>query len=294
MTRLIALAGVLAISFTAVLVRLADVSPLTAAFFRALYALPFLLLLWLLRRGADHRSSQDRWIAFAAGLLLAADLWLFHAAIGAIGAGLGTLLANTQVVFVALAAWALHGERPSVTAFAALPVVFTGMVLLAGLGAPDAYGEDPVAGVLLGGLASLFYASFILAFRRANRSRSSATGSLLDVTLGTTVGTLAAGLVTGTLDFGLAWPAHGWLPVLALIAQVFGWLVIGYALPRLPALTTSALILIQPVGALIWGALIFSERLSPVQAAGVALVLLGVGTTTLRGTVREPAVAATE
>lgn len=286
MTRLIALAGVLAISFTAVLIRLADVTPLTAAFFRAAYALPFLALLWQRRRASDLRPGRDRWIARAAGLLLAADLWLFHAAIGAIGAGLGTLLANTQVIFVALAAWALHGERPSTTALVAVPAVFTGMALLSGLGASDTYGDDPVLGVALGAVSSLFYAAFILTYRRAGRSRFSAAGTLFDVTLGTVAGAAVAGVATGTLDFVPSWPAHGWLVTLAVLAQVFGWLMIGYALPRLPALSTSVLILIQPVGALLWGALIFSEFLAPIQAAGVVLVLAGVAVTTLRGSVR--------
>ncbi len=288
MIRLIALSGVLAISFTSVLVRAADVSPLTAAFFRAAYALPLLVALRYAARASDLRPRKDRRIAFAAGLVLAADLWLFHAAIGAIGAGIATLLANTQVVFVALAAWALHGEHPSATALVAVPVVFGGMALLSGLGAPGTYGEDPVLGVILGSVASMFYAAFILTYRMAGRSQTSAVGTLFDVTLGTAAGTLAAGAATGTLEMLPAWPAHGWLLILAVTAQVFGWLMIGYALPRLPALTTSVLILIQPVGALIWGALIYSERLSLIQAGGVLLVLAGVAVTTLLGSVRPP------
>lgn len=285
-TRLIALMGVVAISFTAILVRLADVSPLTAGFFRAVYALPVLLILWLTRRSSDDRPVADRRLAFAAGLLLAIDLWLFHAAIAAIGAGLGTLLANIQVVFVALAAWALHQERPSKTAFGAIPIVFLGVSLLSGLGRADTYGNDPVAGVILGFLSGIAYAAFILTYRAANRSRTSAIGALLDTTAGTAVGTVVAGVATGTVQFGFAWPAHGWLILLAVLAQVFGWLLIGYALPRLPALTTSVLIMVQPVGALLWGALIFAERLSLVQGCGVVLVLLGVAAINARGSTK--------
>ena len=286
MIRLIALLGVLAISFTAVLVRLADVSPLTAGFFRAVYALPILLILWLLTKGSDKRPPGDRRLGFASGLLLAADLWAFHAAIAAIGAGLGTLLANIQVVFVALAAWAIHDERPSTTALVAVPLVFTGVALLSGLGQADTYGSDPVAGVILGVASGVLYASFILTYRAANRSRTSAIGTLLDATAGTAVGAGLAGLATGTIDLGFSWPAHGWLLIVAVLAQVFGWLMLGHALPRLPALTTSVLIMVQPVGALIWGALIFSERLSALQGAGVAVILIGVTAISVRGSVR--------
>ncbi|MGZ8754844.1 MAG: DMT family transporter [Acidimicrobiia bacterium] len=292
MTRVIALTGILAISFTAVLVRLADVSPLTAGFFRAAYAVPILLVMWLLTRNSDRRTRADRRLGFVSGLILAVDLWLFHAAIGAIGAGLGTLLANIQVVFVALAAWAIHDERPSTTAFVAIPVVFTGVALLSGLGRADAYGSDPVAGVILGALSGIAYASFILTYRAANRSQSSAIGTLLDATIGVVIGTGLAGMVTGTLDLRFAWPAHGWLLLLAVLAQVFGWVIIGYALPRLPALTTSVLIMVQPIGALTWGALIFHERLSAIQGIGVAIILVGVAAINVLGSIRPAAVQA--
>ncbi|MDQ3065974.1 MAG: EamA family transporter, partial [Actinomycetota bacterium] len=39
---LLAVAGAITIAFSGILVRLADVEPSTAAFFRCLYALPFL------------------------------------------------------------------------------------------------------------------------------------------------------------------------------------------------------------------------------------------------------------
>ena len=59
MTRLIGLAGVLTISWSGVFVVLADVTPATAAFFRALYAIPVLLVLWLLTRDRDERIKID-------------------------------------------------------------------------------------------------------------------------------------------------------------------------------------------------------------------------------------------
>jgi len=58
------LAGVLGafvIAFSGILVRLADVSPSTAAFFRCAYALPVLALLaWVERRRYGTRSWRNR------------------------------------------------------------------------------------------------------------------------------------------------------------------------------------------------------------------------------------------
>ncbi len=57
---------------------------------------------------------------------------------------------------------------------------------------------------------------------------------------------------------------------------MIGWLFIATALPRLPALTTSVLLLVQPIFAIVWGVLLFDERLSPLQWLGSAYVLAGV------------------
>jgi drug/metabolite transporter (DMT)-like permease len=70
--------------------------------------------------------------------------------------------------------------------------------------------------------------------------------------------------------------AHLWLLALALVSQVMGWLFIATALPRLPAIETSVLLLVQPVFAIAWGVLFFAERLSSVQWIGSAIVLAGV------------------
>ena len=56
--------------------------------------------------------------------------------------------------------------------------------------------------------------------------------------------------------------------LLALVTQVVGWLLIATALPRLPAIETSVMLLGQPVLTVLWGVLIFAERLSPFSGAG--------------------------
>src|SRR5947209_3242909 len=113
MIHLLALAGVLSISFSAVFVRLAGVSPVTATFFRAAYAVPVLGALWLVWRARDRRPRRARILAGVAGVLLAIDLAFWHESIALMGAGLATVIPNVQVVFVALAGWWLYGERPA-------------------------------------------------------------------------------------------------------------------------------------------------------------------------------------
>jgi drug/metabolite transporter (DMT)-like permease len=78
------------------------------------------------------------------------------------------------------------------------------------------------------------------------------------------------------------------LIALALGSQVVGWMLIAIVLPRVPALETSVLLMAQPVLAMIWGVVIFSERLSAVQWAGCALVLAGAGSMSMVGRIARP------
>ena len=276
MTLLAALAGAILISFSAIFFTLSEVSPMTGAFFRAGYAVPVLFVVWYLRRRQDHRTVSRRWIALGSGLALGADMITWHFSIDYIGAGLATLIANTSVIFVALGAWALLGERPRNATMVAIPVILFGVTLVSGLGQGNAFGANPVRGTLLALLAAIFYATFILGFRHSNDVQAPAAGALMEATLGALVTTFVLGLITSGIDFEITWPAHGWLLALALGAQVVAWLMIGYALPRLPAVETATIILIQPALTMIWGAMIFDERPSPLQITGAVIVLAGV------------------
>lgn len=160
----------MAIAFSAILFRYADVSPSTGAFFRCVYALPPLVLLgWLEDRRLGPRSRRARGFALLAGAFFAADLVLWHHSIEAVGAGLATVLGNTQVLMV---------------------------------------------------------------------------GLLFDATLASAVGCLVIGLVVGDLDLLPGAEAQLWLVVLALSAQVLGWLLIAVSLPRIPAVASSLLLML--------------------------------------------------
>jgi drug/metabolite transporter (DMT)-like permease len=276
-----AVLGALAIAFSSILVKLAEVSPSTAAIFRCAYALPLLggLAAWE-RRRFGPRSARERRLAVIAGVLFAADLICWHHAIGAVGAGLATVLGNLQVAFVPLVAWVVLAERPGRRILATLPVVMLGVVLVSGVLAHGAYGKDPVGGLLYGLATGLTYAGFILVLRHGNADLRRPAGPLFDATATATVTAIAAGLVIGDADLAPSWPAHGWLVLLALTSQVLGWLLISISLPRLPAALTSLLLTVQPVGSVILGAIIFGESPTPLQLAGVAAILTGLATLT--------------
>jgi len=275
--------GALVIAFSAILVRLAEVSPSTAAFFRCVYALPVLALLaWLEDRRYGARPLRERLPLWIAGIMFAADLTFWHHSIEAVGAGLATVLGNIQVVLVGLLAWIALGERPDNRALAAIPVVFAGVILISGVIGGGAYGDDPLLGVIFGVFTAITYALFILILRQGNTDNRRPAGPLFDATLSGAVFSAIGGIAVGDIDWAPGLEAQAWLVLLALSSQVLGWLLISVSLPRLPAVLTSILLMLQPVSTVFLGAVLLSEAPSAVQLVGVMIVIAGVAVATLK------------
>jgi drug/metabolite transporter (DMT)-like permease len=279
----VAVLGALTITFSAILVRLADVAPATAAIFRCAYALPALgLLAWLEDRRHGPRPARGRWLAIPAGVFFAADLIFWHHAIQDVGAGLATVLGNLQVIVVPFAAWAVLRERVEARILAALPLVCSGVVLISGVLETGAYGDHPIRGAVYGLLTGITYAGFILVLRQAGSDLRRPAGPLFDTTVVATVACVIAGVALGEADLMPSWPAHAWLFVLALTSQVIGWLLITSSLPRLPAALTSITLTIQPVGSVLLGVVLLGEDPTLLQLAGVACIVIGLVSIALR------------
>jgi drug/metabolite transporter (DMT)-like permease len=272
-----ALAGAVAIAFSAILYRYSEVSPSTGAFFRCAYAVPPLLLLaWWEDRRLGRRPWRTRLWAWLAGAFFAADLILWHHSIEYVGAGLATVLGNTQVVLVGAVAWLLYRERPSATLLVAIPIAMGGIVLISGVLEEGAYGDDPLLGVVFGVLTGVAYTGFLLALRHGSSDLRRVAGPLCDATIASALLTIPPGLALGELDFAPSLSAQAWLVALALSSQVLGWLLITVSLPRLPAVVTSVLLTLQPVCSVVFAAILLGEDPSALQLVGVAAILSGL------------------
>ena len=273
---LAALLGACCIAFSGPLVRLADVPPSSAALYRCLLALPVLALLAAREdRDLGRLPARTRRTAVLAGAFFACDLVLWHHTIDAVGAGLATVLGNLQVLVVAVVAWWLLGERPHAGLVAAVPVLLLGVTLVSGALGGETYGRDPRLGVLLGLATSVAYAGFLLVLRAGTRDLRRLAGPLLWASASAAGAATVIGAVLGELEVPDA-GSLAWLVLLALTAQVCGWLLITSSLPRLPAALTSVLLLAQPAGAMAVSAVVLDELPTTVQLAGAAAVLGGV------------------
>ena len=279
--RLCALLGATCIAFSGVFYRYADVSPSTATLFRCLYGLPILAAVaWYEHRRYGGLPRRSVGLALVAGAFFAGDLTFWHHAIEAVGVGLATVLGNLQVLVVGLLAWILFGERPSRAVMVALPVVLFGVVLISGVVDAQAYGANPPLGVVLGLLTAVCYAGYLLVIRRAGEPTRTA-GPVAVSTFSTAIVAGMVAVPVGDLSLTLSWPSHGWLLLYGLTSQSLGYLLISVSLPRLPAVLTSIILLVQPVMSVGLAVVLLGETPSVAQIAGIGLVMAGIAVATV-------------
>jgi drug/metabolite transporter (DMT)-like permease len=290
----VALVGAFTIAFSSIFFRLSHASPSTGAFFRCTLALPPLLVLAELEdRRYGGRGRRARALAMLAGFFFALDLQCWHHGILEVGAGLATVLANLQVILVGPVAWLVLRERPRTRVLAAMPIALCGVILISGVVGSGEYGRNPMLGAVFGLGTGFAYAGFLFTLRQSSSDLRRFAGPLCDATIAAALASTLIGLAVGDLDFGPPLHTLAWLAALALGSQFFGWLVISFSLPRLSAAHGSVLLTVQPVMSVLFAEPILGERPSPLQLAGVALVVGGVLTASIgrREPIPEPALA---
>lgn len=267
------LLGAGGIGLAPILVRFAGdegAGPAAAAFWRLALALP-LLAGWARIDRSPAPARRDALLLVLAGLFFAADLAFWHVSILRTRVANATLLACLASALAALAAWALFRERIRGLVLAGLAVALAGAVLLM----RGSAGTRRLEGDLLGVLAAVFYAAYLLAVGRL-RARCSTAATMAWSGLGASAGLLAAVAIAG--EPLLPATAKGWLWVaaLALVAQVGGQTLIAYALAHLSMAFSAVSLLVQPLVAACAAWALFGESLGPWQLGGGLLILAGV------------------
>lgn len=269
------LLGAIAISFSAVFMKLVAVGPTSAGFYRMLFG-GLLLAALLIWRGERLRLGAAAPWVFAAALAFALDLVLWHRSILAVGTGLATLLANFQVFLVALASVVWLGERGGWRLAVAVPLALLGLALIVGV---DPAALDPAqrVGIALGLGTAVCYAAYILTLRAARAAAgTSATGLITAISFATAL--LLAGAVPLAGE-SFAIPSVrdlGLLVLYGLVGQVLGWVLISRAVDRVPVSRVALVLLLQPVFAYVWDIAFFGRWFSPTEVAGAMLALLAI------------------
>jgi drug/metabolite transporter (DMT)-like permease len=266
------------VSFAPILVKALirlDLGPTVIAMWRAVLGGAILLVAAARVRGLRPPPGSGRFL-LAAGFAFALDLWVWHRSITYVGAGMATILGNTQVFVTAALSALVFGERLTARFLVAAACALGGIALLVGVASDVELTRDYLVGVAYGLATGLVYGIFLTILRAAGNAGRAP--SFLTLPTWFTVGSAAFLVGAAAAEGELVVPgnASAWalLVLLALVAQVVGWSVITTSIPAVPGSLAGLVLLLQPVLATIWGVLLFAERLRPLQVLG-ALITLG-------------------
>ncbi|WP_419785823.1 DMT family transporter [Pseudodesulfovibrio sp.] len=268
--------GAILISFSSVMVRLADVPPDVVGFYRLFVGgLGMAVILW--RMGRLSRMTGHIWLwGVLSALFFAGDFFFWHRSIGLVGPGLSTMLGNFQVIILAAVSMFIFREGVSKPLLAAIFLALVGLYLMVGVSWSQFTPEYRV-GVVYGLLTALFYALYLLSLKVSlNRAEADPLAMAC-----------AVALITGLLMGGLS-VAKGEsfvipnlrslaaLATLSLLCHAVGWYLITKGLQQVRASLVGLILLLQPSLSFVWDILFFGKPVNPVEISGVVLALAAI------------------
>lgn len=273
--------GALFAGSSTLFVRLNELGPVASAFYRAFLALPALWLLMVReRRPTDTAPSLPprtgtRGLMMLAGLFFAGDLFFWHLAIMNTAVANATLLATLSPVYVTAILFVLFREKTTPLFLFGTAIAMAGAALL--MGDSVAFRPERLMGDVYGLITGLFLAGYMVTVGRLRLRLRVATGELMFwSTLATALTLLPLALILEDRMAAATWFGWAMLAALALVSHVAGQGLVAFAMAHLSTSFAAVGLIMEVLAAAALGWLFLGEALAPLQAAGAAVVILGV------------------
>lgn len=266
--------GIIAISFSPILVRWSDAPASVQGMYRLLITVLLMLPFGGRQFAAVRTISRKNWLLLAvAGFFLALHFLLWMSSLEYTSVASSTILMALEPLFVMVGAFFLFKERTTPLAIAAMGIAIVGACWIGwgdiGVSAANIYGDTLS---ILGTLAMAFN---MLAAQQLLTQLSSYVYSLIVFTIG--------GVIFAVYNFFMGvpmfhYPLEEWgvFLVLAIVPTVFGHILFNWLLQFVNGTTISMCVLGEPIGASILAAVLFGEMLTFSQMAGGVFVVVGL------------------
>jgi drug/metabolite transporter (DMT)-like permease len=249
------------------MVRIADVGPIAAGFWRMGLAVPLLLLLARHQAGPKLAPSRGLVVLLSiAGLFFAADLAAWHVGIRMTKLANASLFGNSSSILLVVYGFLRLKRLPRPVQGIAIACAAVGAALL--LGSSWELSPEHFTGDLFTLLAGLFYTFYLIVVDRSRRVMK----PMPVLAIATTAGALP--LLIFALLVGDQVTPHDWAPlvVLALGSQVIGQGLLVYAVGYLSPVVVGLGLLAQPAAGALIGRLVYGETMSMADIAGAVLI----------------------
>lgn len=288
--RALLVVGVTAVSFAAILIRVAQAPVLALALWRCVGG--SVALAPAAGRARVWPGPGDRARLLCSGALLAVHFALFIGSLSLTTVASAVVFVATAPLFVGVGAAVFLREPPTGRTWTGMGLGVLGTIVI---GVADATGGPAVSGTALLGDAMAFgaaiaVAGYLLLGQATRRRLPVSTYGLWVYGVAAVVLALAV-TATGTPMTGF--DTGTWLAIAGLIVgpQLLGHTVFNQVLNVVPATTVAVVVLSEPIGAGVLAYLVFGEVPPPLFALGAPFLLAGVylaATGQTRGRVEPP------
>ena len=267
--------GASLIGLAPLFVRWSELSPSWNLCYRMFLALPFLALINFYYNSSQAfklKSRKHLFLVLIASLAFAGDMSSWHWSLEFTSVANATIFVNTASIYMVIFAVLIFKEsisRQFILSFVLTFVGVLGLIYFSNIKTEGALMGD---GIAL--MAAFLYAAYLLIISRLGEESS------INIIFYTTLFTGMFGLVFALFesrDFLPSSLAQFYnLLAMAILCQVGGQFFITYSLPKITASLGSIGLLMQPIIATIFGAIVFYEFLNFIQLCFVILALLGI------------------
>lgn len=267
--------GVIAVSLSAILVKLTQSDSGLTAFYRMFFSVLIMLPVFFLKYKDEVRVlNRKDWIfSSIAGVLLAFHFIFWFESLRFTSIASSTVLVTLQPIFAFLGTYLFFNEKVSVKTFIAGCVAIIGSIYIG-------WGDFQVSGsALFGDLLALIACALVtgyLLFGQEVRKRLSLiTYTMIVYSVSSITLFFYVLLIIG--DFSPAAQSDWfYFLLLAIIPNLLGHTLFNWALKWISTNVISMAILFEPIGATVLAYIIFSEKLMLSQMIGGSVVLIGL------------------
>jgi len=267
--------GASLIGLAPLFVRWSELSPSWTMFYRMFLALPFLALInfyYNRSQAFKLRNSKNLILAIIASFAFASDMSAWHWSLQFTSVANSTILVNTAPIYLVLFGVFLFKEPISRKFLLSFVLTYIGVIGLI------YFSSSKTEGALLGDamalMAAFLYATYLLIISRLGKESS------INIIFYTTLFTSIFGLIFALFESREFLPSSLMqfynLLAMAILCQAGGQFFITYSLPKIKATFGSIGLLMQPIIATIFGAILLYEYLNFVQLSFVILALIGI------------------
>ncbi|WP_099156481.1 DMT family transporter [Virgibacillus ndiopensis] len=268
--------GVIAVSSSAVLVKLADSSPAPIiANYRLLFAVIIMAPYIFIKNRHEFRLIQKRdWVlCILAGIFLACHFILWFESLNYTSVASSVVLVTLQPIFAFLGTYLFFKERFSPGAVISMVIALLGSVIIS-------WGDFQISGMALFGdilalLGAVTVTAYFLLGQNVRKRLSLMTYTFVVYGI-SSITLILYNIILQNPFFG--YPADNWWAFLALaiIPTFFGHTLFNWAIKWVSTSTISMGIVFEPIGASILAYFILDEQITGSQWLGGTIVLSGL------------------